>query len=374
MPGCAKHLDEIDPAIMVDAPESVRLWLPSTFSTSCDTLCTPGLPLIEFRLRYAEAVDSLNLLRRLLRLVRGLSLQNQKHPSPTQRATRSQSVFEGMAARIAQVSARYRDTRTALRRLHPSGGWVPFLQELKKDDIQGPSPEGDNSSQSRFIPSWIWTLRAPSDPPDFPAFGSPLPNAPPNQTAPSSTPNLTAATLVDDAELTEGEIESYVLIDWAKAQERAKRYEEEVELCTEEMRRTLLFFLWSATEWERRAEHRASSGKRPPNDVFQGLRAYSLRRSAMYREMVKVFVSDWSASLKPKGLGLGWLAQYSSLITIKRGWNRVPSIIPIQPDAEPEDAVLSDLDEALEQMEGIFVEQDAEAELHDSFVQIIAEE
>lgn len=374
MPGCAKYLDEIDPTLMVDGPESVKLWLPSALPQSRDILCTPGLPLIEFRLRYAQAVDSLNHLRFLLCLVRGLRLQTLKHPSPTQKNTRSRSVFEGMEARITQVSARYRDARTALRHLHPSGGWTSFLRELKKEDISGPREEENMVSKSRpsksqFIPSWIWLVQAPPTHPDLP--GSVIPSSPPQPGAPAShlAPSSAAAP--------EKEVENYMMVDWAKAQERAKRFEEEVELCVEEMRRTLLFFSWSAAEWEQRAEYRASADNPPPEDVLQGLRAYALRRSAMFREMIKVFVTDWSACLRPKGLGTEWLAQYSDFVAVKSGWNRIPSIIPlhlVQPDAEPDDAALSDLDDALESADMMDVEQDVEAELHKSLVQIIAEE
>ena len=160
MPGCATILDDIDPAAMVDAPESIKLWLPSSLPAR-DTMCAPGLPLIEFRLWYAQAVDSLNQLRHLICLSRGLTLQLQKHPAPTEKTrTRSCSVFEGIQARISQISARYRDTLTALHHLHPSGVWRSFFQDLRKEDIHGPGREIHETSESRFIPSWIWTVRA----------------------------------------------------------------------------------------------------------------------------------------------------------------------------------------------------------------------
>ena len=98
----------------------------------------------------------------------------------------------------------------------------------------------------------------------------------------------------------------------------------------------------------------------------------------MFQELIKIFVSDWFAALEPKGLGAEWLAQYSDIIVVRKGWNRIPSIIPptpTQPDAEPDDAVLSDLDEALERAEeGSHMEQDVESELRVSFVQSFADE
>ena len=254
--------------------------------------------------------------------------------------------------RITQVSAHYRDARTALRHLHPSGGWSLFLWELKKEDIHGPGHESNEVSESHFIPSWIWTVQAPPNPPDLPASALPshaMPSGSITQDAQNhadyTSPN------VDRAEISEQEIEAYVMVDWAKAHEHAKRFEEEVELCVEEMRRTLIFFSWSTEEWEQCANRCASCDKPPSDEVLQGLQAYALHQSALFREMAKVFVSNWYTCLEPKGLGAEWLAQYSNIITVKTGWNKIPSIIPpnlTQMDVEPDDASLSDPDEPSE--------------------------
>ena len=49
MPGSQLLLDSIDPVTLVDHPESIQLWLPSTFpSSSCDVICTEGLLLLEY--------------------------------------------------------------------------------------------------------------------------------------------------------------------------------------------------------------------------------------------------------------------------------------------------------------------------------------
>ena len=180
-----------------------------------------------------------------------------------------------------------------------------------------------------------------------------------------------------DVNVSEQEIEKYMMVDWAKAHERAKRFEEEVELCVEEMRRTLIFFSWNAAEWEKRAQL-DTIGKRPSDDIIQGLRAYALHRSAMYQDLIKVFVSDWYPYLKPKDLGAEWLAQYLPLITVWKAWNKIPSIIPIslvQPGVETVDETLSDLDEALEHAGGGSRDTpNVEDELFDDFVQIFVEE
>ena len=179
---------------------------------------------------------------------------------------------------------------------------------------------------------------------------------------------------MDNIEVSQEEIKSYMLLDWAKAHEQAKCFEEEVDLRVEEMRRTLHFFSWKATEWTKHGELGGFGDKCFSDDVIQGLRAYALCQSAMYRGLIKVFVSDWHPSLVPKGLGAEWLPEYSDLVVIWKGWNKIPSIILSTftgPDAEPDNVVLLELDEALDQAEeGTHMEQDEESELRDTCVQI----
>ena len=93
----------------------------------------------------------------------------------------------------------------------------------------------------------------------------------------------------------------------------------------------------------------------------------------MFQDMIKVFVNDWHSSLQPKGLGGEWLTCYSSLITPQRGRNTIPSIIPLIPEDSANDDILSDQDEPLEQPAEGTTEQEAGSQLHEDFLQIMAE-
>lgn len=373
MPGVSHLLDDIDPDSITYAPEYTKLSLPSSLpAPSRDDWCTSGLPLIEYRLRYAQAVDALNEIRRLRRLYRGLTLQAQKHPSPTERTrTRSRGVFESLNIRISRVTARYRDARIALSRLHPNGTWTRYLQELKRVDTQGPFDEDTQSKGVNFVPSWIWILRAPPAPPDFPNDPS-NPQAPGTPTA-DPPPSPVTSNHLDD--VADEEIEEYVRVDWAKAQERAKRFEEEIALTVEDMRRTLAFFAWKAEEWERVAELRANAPNRPTDEVVQGLQAYAYRQSNMYRALIKSFASYWYGSLRLKGLGGSWLPKYADIVVLQEGWNKIPSIIPLPPgETSPKDDSGCASDQNDDEV-GSFAERDredeVEAELHD-FIDILA--
>ena len=373
MPGVSASLDDIDPDSVTDSLQSVRLHLPSSVpAASRDSWCTSDLPLIEFRLRYAQAVDALNEIRRLRRLYRGLMLQTLKHPSPTQRTkTRSQGVFQGLNARILLIAGRYRDARTALLRLYPTGTWKRYIQELKRADTQGPFEEDIGPQGINFVPSWIWTIRAPPKPPGLPTSDNDLQTlyTPATDSDPSSdTPD-------DLDDIKDEEIEDYVRVDWAKAQERAKRFEEEIGLTTEDMRRTLAFFAWKAEEWDRLAGSRVDTPNKPTDEVIQGLQAYAYRKSSMYCALIKSFVSTWHDCLYPKGLGGSWLSGYADIIVPQKRWNKIPSIIPTTSDEvglRDSSGDTSDGDDCELAPSAEHHAKDPETELYDDFVDILA--
>ena len=95
----------------------------------------------------------------------------------------------------------------------------------------------------------------------------------------------------------------------------------------------------------------------------------------MYQTMVKVFVSDWYSCLHPRGLGTDWLPEYSDVTVPRKGWNRIPSIIPPiseNPEVEADSSMLSDQDDVLEPPVEVPAEEEDASELHDNFVQMMA--
>ena len=248
MPGIFHLLDDIDPDLVTNAPECTKLWLPSSLpAASRDGWCLFDLPLIEFQLQYAQAINSLNEICCLRHLYRGLVLQKKKHLPPSQKTmTRSCGVFKGLNARISHVAACYCDAHIALLWLHPNGTWKRYLQDLTRVDAQGPFEEDTKSQGVNFMPSWIWVLCAPPTPPNLPTSHNNV------RTTADSTPPPATSNPPDD--VGDKEIEEYVWVDWAKAQEHAKRFEEEIMLTLEDMHHTLAFFGWKAKEWEQHAE------------------------------------------------------------------------------------------------------------------------
>lgn len=313
MPGLASILDETRDSDVPDDPP--KLWLPSEVSAEDrDTWCLPDIPSLEFRFRYAQADDSLAELRRLRRLVQGLQDQNAKHPSLTQKSlTRSQGLWESFRARIKRSASRYSHALSAMLALDPdeklSPGWTRRFQKLNDGDIRGPGREASDTSEGRFVPSWIWLvphsnhLPTTTTAPDNPATRTNTP-APDHETATM----VSEGTAVNDAEFVDS-----MRVHWAKCQARAERYEEEVQLTIEEMGRTLSYFKWKQSWWLGLASERANSDASPQAGVQRGLHAYAHRQASIYGVLVVSFVSRWRKSLLSHGFKPVWLSQYPAV-------------------------------------------------------------
>ncbi|KAJ7670197.1 hypothetical protein DFH06DRAFT_1119445 [Mycena polygramma] len=81
-------------------------------------------------------------------------------------------------------------------------------------------------------------------------------------------------------------------VEWCRAKARKVRWEEEVLLLREEMRRVLRYLEWEAETWKQRAVAREDESP----ELRQGLSAYALRHEAMYRELGTFFKGEWNLS------------------------------------------------------------------------------
>ena len=280
IPGVSALLDSVDPTVTTGAPETVKLWFPSQLPPdSRDRLCVEGLPQLEFQFRLAQAHDALDLIRRLRGVYQALVTKNQIHISSSQGTmTKTKSLFTNFTTKIDQAAARYRDARTALLRLDPGetiSQWKANLQELRREDIRGPSREAHETSESQHQMSWIWR-----------------------------TSSLQGDTGINDVDM-----RAIMRVEWCKASARVERFKEEVELVVEEMRRTLEFFKWTANNWEKLGEARTGE-QTMDEDMSAGVRAYAFRKAAHYRMLVEIFLQDWYKCLELKCLGSSWLSKY----------------------------------------------------------------
>jgi len=277
MPGTSSHLSAADLILLADHPENVELWLPSALpSASRDTQCIAGLSKLEYRLRFAQAMTALHDIRLARRLLRILTTKSQTHITNTQRpGTRTCSVFDKAKAKLARAVSTYRTSRKAVVDLAPNeefGLWKDTLRELKDGDIRGPGKEESGTSASRSAQSWIWTTGLQASSPG------------------------------------DSDLDIVLRVEWCKAQELAKRYEEEVQLVIEEMRRTLVTFKLNAHEWEQRATFSIPA---VGDAAAAGITAYAYKQASIQRGLIKVFIKDWYDILTDRPHATPWLHDYS---------------------------------------------------------------
>ena len=250
--------------------ESIKLWLPSYLDVAeRNSLCSKGIITTERELRFGQLHDALNELRRARRIRRGLvtfhKVQLSGAGQKTQ--TKSRAVMHTIQERIDRAVRRYRVARDALLQLDPSGTWQELYPALKDSDNRGPGkePEEVSTSDGKFIPSWIWLLN---------------PNA--------TTGDPTQSTISTD------EVNEDMRVEWAQCVARVSRWEEEVVLLREEMRRVVQFLDWKSKDWALKADARADV---VTPEVSLGLAAYAHKQASIFRNLAITFCRRWRLKL-----------------------------------------------------------------------------
>lgn len=80
--------------------------------------------------------------------------------------------------------------------------------------------------------------------------------------------------------------------EWAKAKARADRWEEDVILLDEEMRRVLQFCTWKVSWWKEQASLR----KDLPEPLAEGLSAYSAEQADMEQMIHTAWTEKWASA------------------------------------------------------------------------------
>ena len=186
MPSITKHLAQSvspdDEARFFERPETIPLCLPSTLPSDLILTIPANFVEIEKCLRVSQADDSLNDLRRFLRITMGLWDYKRAHVGPSQRnGTRMYASISTYREKVNRCASRYRAARDALFVLDPGGTWTTRLQELESADIRPPirdmekipKPGGarrahnstrkdPEASEGRRALSWIWLAAQPN--------------------------------------------------------------------------------------------------------------------------------------------------------------------------------------------------------------------
>ena len=263
--------------------ESVKLWLPSYLDTTeRDSLCSGSVITCEREFRFGQLHDALDELRRVRRIRRGLvTFHKVQLAGEGQKVqTKSRAVMHAVQERIDRAVRRYRIARDALLRLDPSGSWQDLYHPLDDRDNRGPGkePEEVSASDGRYIPSWIWLS---------------------NSNATAGDP--TQSTISPD------EVNEDMRVEWAQCASRADRWEEEVILLQEEMRRVVYFLEWKSKDWASKAGARAGAVSQ---GVRSGLSAYSHKQASIYHNLAIQFCQRWHSTLVSLSLHDAWATKF----------------------------------------------------------------
>ncbi len=288
----------------------VKLLLPSDLDLSTRLQCCPSkIVETEIRLRFAVAEDALRDLRKYLSIRKTLVNYKIKHISgPGQRAnTRARAIIDRFKSKIDLSAAKYKASQNALQMLDPNGSktmelfkvdWSSRFQLLTRQDMVflNDDPEESEQDESSKVsqvhakkrkrhddqvgeghrtPGWIWRM---------PKWSS-------DQVADVSEGDAFHAT---------------VRIEWAKTKARAERWQEEVRLLQEEMRRAIVDMEWRAQLWTNRVHARPNVS----SDLLKGLMAYAYKQADIQTSFATNYAKMWTPILKRHQLDDSFASTY----------------------------------------------------------------
>jgi hypothetical protein len=141
-------------------PWDIKLYLPSEvgFQTSCDE----KLRECEWKLREAQANDSLDELRDSLRLSTHLYKWKTAFVRGQRPSTRARTVISRADAKSQAAAAKYRTARHALVRLGTMLGkpkdWKKYLKVLQPSDVRAMNAPLVGETEGKRSISWIWLV------------------------------------------------------------------------------------------------------------------------------------------------------------------------------------------------------------------------
>ena len=298
------------------AAEDVPLFLPSSLSPNLQS--SPGFSKTlthEIQLRIAQADDALADIRHHLRIIAGLWQFKKVNISGTgnQPNTRMRSLFNRFNHRMRQSVVRYRAARSALLAANLGEGqkWEDRLKDLKDSDVRGPGKEDFylqeagktdyGTSKGRFEMSWIWLV-------------------------PQSNSEV-------DTNSSEQVFDEGLRVEWSKSQARKMRWEEEVQIIQEEMRRTIVYYEWKQQWWLEKNTQETNS----EDTIHHGITAYSKKQAHYCMCMAESFAIAWLPFLQSVGIKPDWEQRYNRFISGKSR-STTPSNIDVEKEISEDES------------------------------------
>ncbi|KAJ7903966.1 hypothetical protein B0H13DRAFT_1620975 [Mycena leptocephala] len=273
-------------------PERIKLWMPSQMhADASDPLrgCVKGLLGMEAKLRAAQCGNALVKLRARLHVKRHYITFRNEHVAGQIQSTKARTLIGQIGERVDACVQKYRHARLSLIALSDESTANQF-RELRPEDVRldGDAGESDAAARkklammgkgrsrvprdapgsSKRVMSWIWTAHG--------ALGDEEERL--HECEPNCIPCHVILTCL-----------TAVRVEWARAYARKKRWEEEVMLLREEMRRVLRYLAWQSGWWRQRIELREDASP----EVAAGIRAYALKQAHSHDRLGAFFERKW---------------------------------------------------------------------------------
>lgn len=316
MPGLIRYQKElaIPPVDPSPEPESISLFLPSSIpSNHRETICIADVHCIETKLREAQCSEAIADLRTQL-IKRTYVNKYKERTASSQRAyTRFRTLQDHIEVKIKAAEVLYNTARAALYSLKGPGLWEEVYQVLNREDVRGmheramTAEEKEEHAQTRRMAGFT------DEQIDGELDGAP--NMPTVQFDPVLALGEGSRQLswiwytISDQERQSGEVDGCrwlpimcapraesqhladLRVEWLKCRARAQRWNEELNLLEEEMRRCLVYCRWKGVWWSQQIERLSDVNPL----LAEGLVAYAAQQLSFENRRADIWERKWSS-------------------------------------------------------------------------------
>ncbi|KAJ7165383.1 hypothetical protein C8R46DRAFT_1220512 [Mycena filopes] len=282
MPGAAQAIATEEAARDPDAPpprpEKIKLWMPHELDeASRATGCARGVANIESKLRSSQCLNALVHLRSRLhskQFFLGFRYSASSFMQGQHQATKANTLQAQIGDRVNDSAEKYRKGYNALLKLQ--GDIDPQFRPLNETDIRLDGDDGESDAAAKKKLAMIGSGRGARSP----------------RNAPGTTRRVMSWIWTAQGGAREGEeaLHASVRVEWCRARARKVRWEEEVWLVREEMRRVIRYLDWQGAFWRERLEARPDAER----GVQAGVRAYALKQAALCARLAAFFQGEWN--------------------------------------------------------------------------------